>query len=129
MTEVKNTKKFIYVLKAKEGPVLLEQVVEFGSSSNPFPKDWKEDVRAVMALENYKDKLIRQHFEIKAIPYTDDYISEVKEPLNSNEKELIIDALLTVADTVDSSDYNSKRFYSPKEQQQAYYALIEKLKN
>ena len=58
------SKDFKYTLKNKEGKVLLQQVVTFGSQKKPFPQDWKNNPMTQMALIDYKDILIQDNFDI-----------------------------------------------------------------
>jgi hypothetical protein len=60
-----NKKSFVYTLKTKEGKVLLQEVVEFGSDENPFPEDWRNNTSAMMAVLDYKTEgLIERNFDI-----------------------------------------------------------------
>ena len=58
------SKDFKYTLQSKEGKVLLQSVVTFGSEKQPFPKEWKEDGFAQIALQDYKEKFINENFDI-----------------------------------------------------------------
>jgi mRNA-degrading endonuclease YafQ of YafQ-DinJ toxin-antitoxin module len=58
------SKDFKYTLQSKDGKVLLQSVVTFGSGEHPFPKDWKKDGFAQIALQEYKDKFINENFDI-----------------------------------------------------------------
>lgn len=67
------SKDFKYTLKSKDGKVLLQSIVSFGSEDIPFPKEWEEDTMAQMALQDYKGKFISDNFDI-----------EISEDLNLN---------------------------------------------
>jgi mRNA-degrading endonuclease YafQ of YafQ-DinJ toxin-antitoxin module len=58
------SKDFKYTLQSKDGKILFQLVVTFGTEKQPFPKYWKEDVFAQMALQNYKEKFINENFNI-----------------------------------------------------------------
>ena len=58
------TKDFKYTLKSKDGKVLLESVVTFGSKENPFPENWENDNFAQMNIQKYKEKFINDNFDI-----------------------------------------------------------------
>jgi mRNA-degrading endonuclease YafQ of YafQ-DinJ toxin-antitoxin module len=58
------SKDFKYTLQSKDGKMLLQSVVTFGTEKQPFPKDWKEDGFAQMALQNYKEEFINENFDI-----------------------------------------------------------------
>lgn len=58
------SKDFKYTLQSKDGKILLQSVVTFGAEKQPFPKDWKEDTFAQIALQNYKEKFINENFDI-----------------------------------------------------------------
>ena len=58
------SKDFKYTLQSKDGKILLQSVVTFGSKNQPFPKEWKEDVLAQVALQEYKEKFINENFDI-----------------------------------------------------------------
>ena len=66
MSQNKNyIKEFKYTLQSKDGKILLQSIVAFGNEETPFPINWKEDVVIQVALENYKEKLIKKHFDVK----------------------------------------------------------------
>ena len=58
-------KDFKFILKSKDGKVLLEEVVRFGSKEKPFPKNWENSPVAQVALLDYKDEFIENNFDIK----------------------------------------------------------------
>ena len=58
------SKDFKYSLQSKDGTILLQSVVTFGTEKKPFPKDWKEDGFAQIALQNYKEKFVNENFDI-----------------------------------------------------------------
>lgn len=58
------SKDFKFTLKSKEGKILLQEIVTFGSMEKPFPKDWKNDPITQMALIDYKETLIKNNFDI-----------------------------------------------------------------
>lgn len=58
-------KDFKYSIRIRENKKLLvEEVVTFGTDKYPFPNDWKNSVVAIQALEDYKNSMIENHFEI-----------------------------------------------------------------
>lgn len=59
------TKDFKYTLQSKDGKVLLQCIVTFGSEKYPFPKDWENDPQAQIALHDYKTSFIEENFDIK----------------------------------------------------------------
>ena len=58
------SKDFKYTLKSKDGKILLQSVVTFGTKNQPFPDNWKEDGFAQIALQNYKEKFVNENFDI-----------------------------------------------------------------
>lgn len=58
------SKGFKYTLQSKDGKILLQSLVTFGTEKQPFPKDWKEDGFAQIALQNYKEKFVNENFDI-----------------------------------------------------------------
>lgn len=66
------SKDFKYTLQSKDGKVLLQSVVTFGSKKHPFPKDWKEDGFAQIALQEYKEKFVNENFDIVISESLDD---------------------------------------------------------
>lgn len=58
------SKDFKYTLQSKDGKILLQSVVTFGTEKEPFPKDWKENGFAQIALQNYKGTFVNEHFDI-----------------------------------------------------------------
>ena len=58
------SKNFKYTLQSKDGKILLQSVVTFGTKKQPFPKDWKADGFAQVALQNYKEDFINENFDI-----------------------------------------------------------------
>jgi mRNA-degrading endonuclease YafQ of YafQ-DinJ toxin-antitoxin module len=59
------SKDFKYTLQSKDGKILLQSVVTFGSEKQPFPDNWKEDGFVQIALQNYKEKFINENFDIE----------------------------------------------------------------
>lgn len=57
-------KSFKYSLKAKDGKIILQSIVSFGSKKNPFPKDWKNNGMAQMSIFEYKEEFINKFFDI-----------------------------------------------------------------
>jgi len=57
-------KDFKYTLKSKDGKILLQEIVTFGSKERPFPEDWKENPMIQIALLDYKETLIKNNFDI-----------------------------------------------------------------
>lgn len=64
MDEGSYSKDFKYTLKSKEGKILLQEIVTFGSKAKPFPDDWKGNPMIQMALVDYKQTLISRNFDI-----------------------------------------------------------------
>jgi len=58
------SKDFKYTLKSKEGKILLQEIVTFGSKEKPFPKDWKSNPMVQIAIIDYKDTFIKNNFDI-----------------------------------------------------------------
>jgi mRNA-degrading endonuclease YafQ of YafQ-DinJ toxin-antitoxin module len=58
------SKDFKFTLKSKEGKILLQSIVTFGTEEQPFPENWKEDYFAQSSVLNYKQKLIDENFDI-----------------------------------------------------------------
>ena len=59
------SKDFKYVLKSKDGKILLESIVTFGSKEQPFPENWENDIFVQIALEEYKKTFIEENFDIE----------------------------------------------------------------
>lgn len=59
------TKDFKYTIKTKEGKILSESVVVFGTEEHPFPKDWKNDYAVQNVLQDYKRKILEDTFDIE----------------------------------------------------------------
>lgn len=58
-------KDFKFSIRIRENKKLLvEEVVTFGTDKYPFPNDWKNSGVAIRALEDYKNSMIENHFEI-----------------------------------------------------------------
>jgi len=55
---------FRYSIRTKEGKLLAQRIVTFGSDDMPFPDDWVSDGRAQMALHDYKQKMFHDIFDI-----------------------------------------------------------------
>lgn len=60
-----HTKDFKYTLKSKEGKILLQSVVTFGSKEKPFPEDWKSNPLVQMALVDHKRNFIDENFDVE----------------------------------------------------------------
>jgi len=58
------SKDFKYTMQSKDGKILLQSVVTFGSEKQPFPKDWKKDGFTQIALQEYKEKFVNENFDI-----------------------------------------------------------------
>jgi mRNA-degrading endonuclease YafQ of YafQ-DinJ toxin-antitoxin module len=58
------SKDFKYTLQSKDGKILLQSVVTFGSKKQPFPNNWKEDGFAQISLQDYKEKFVNENFDI-----------------------------------------------------------------
>ena len=58
------SKDFKYTLQSKDGKILLQSVVTFGTENQPFPDNWKDDGFAQIALQNYKEKFVNENFDI-----------------------------------------------------------------
>lgn len=57
------SKLFRYTLKSKEGKVILQEIVSFGSKEEPFPDDW-ENSHARVAVYRYEETFIHENFDI-----------------------------------------------------------------
>ena len=64
-TPTNYSKDFKYTLRSKDGKILLQSVVTFGSKDHPFPSDWINDVHAQVTLLEYKKKFIEDNFDIE----------------------------------------------------------------
>ena len=58
------TKDFKYTFQSKDGKILLQSIVTFGSEKKPFPKNWKKNNFAQLMIQNYKDEFINQNFNV-----------------------------------------------------------------
>jgi|694.fasta_scaffold132958_2 hypothetical protein len=62
---MKNYKKdFKYTIKTKEGKIIAQAVISFGSEECPFPKDWAENGMVLRSLHEYKDVFINSFLDI-----------------------------------------------------------------
>ena len=59
-----HSKDFKFTLKSKDGKILLQEVVTFGSEEQPFPENWKNDYFAQSSVLDYKQKFINSNFDI-----------------------------------------------------------------
>jgi mRNA-degrading endonuclease YafQ of YafQ-DinJ toxin-antitoxin module len=58
------SKDFKFTLKSKDGKILLQEVVTFGTEEQPFPENWKEDYFAQSSVLDYKQNFIDRNFDI-----------------------------------------------------------------
>lgn len=58
------SKDFKFTLKSKDGKILLQEVITFGTKEQPFPENWKEDYFAQSSVLDYKQKFIDENFDI-----------------------------------------------------------------
>jgi mRNA-degrading endonuclease YafQ of YafQ-DinJ toxin-antitoxin module len=58
------SKDFKFTLKSKEGKILLQSIVTFGTEEQPFPENWKDDYFAQISVLDYKQKFIDENFDI-----------------------------------------------------------------
>lgn len=58
------SKDFKFTLKSKDGKILLQSVVTFGTEEQPFPENWKDDYFAQISVLDYKQKFIDENFDI-----------------------------------------------------------------
>ena len=58
-------KDFMYTIKTTSGKVVVESIVSFGSKGRPFPKDWKNDIGAQLAIQNHKEDIFAEHFVVE----------------------------------------------------------------
>ena len=58
------SKDFKFTLKSKDGKILLQSVVTFGTEEQPFPENWKNDYFAQISVLDYKQKFIDENFDI-----------------------------------------------------------------
>jgi len=77
-----DTKDFRYTVRTKEGKIIAQRIVVFGSEDNPFPEDWIGDSRAQVALHDYKQKLFLDLFDI-TVEEGGEITKEAKEQLNT----------------------------------------------
>lgn len=64
MEETDYKKNFKYSLKAKDGKIILQSIVSFGSKEYPFPKDWENNGMAQRSMFEYKQDFINKFFDI-----------------------------------------------------------------
>ena len=57
-------KNFKYSLKSKDGKIILQSIVSFGSKEYPFPKDWENNGMAQRSIFEYKEEFINKHFDL-----------------------------------------------------------------
>lgn len=57
-------KKFKYTLRTKEGKVMAQSIVSFGTEDYPFPKNWEEDSMAQLSLIDYKEEFMNSLFDV-----------------------------------------------------------------
>ena len=53
------TKNFKYTLRAKNGRIMAQSIIEFGSEEKPFPKDWKENAMVQSSLFDFKEEFLK----------------------------------------------------------------------
>lgn len=58
------SKDFKFTLKSKDGKILLQSVVTFGTEEQPFPENWKNDYFAQISVLDYKQKFFAENFDI-----------------------------------------------------------------
>lgn len=58
-------KDFKFSIKTKEGKVLIEEVVTFGSKEKPFPKDWEEQSSVISSIWDYKKTMIDKYLDVE----------------------------------------------------------------
>lgn len=68
------SKDFKFTLKSKEGRILLQSVVTFGTEEQPFPENWKDDYFAQISVLDYKQRFIDENFDIDISEDTNFYI-------------------------------------------------------
>jgi len=57
--------EFKYSIKSKKsGKLIAQEIVAFGDENNPFPGDWKDNPVAQMALQDYKDMMVKKYLDI-----------------------------------------------------------------
>jgi hypothetical protein len=64
MEETNYKKNFKYSLKSKDGKIILQSIVSFGSKEYPFPKDWENNGMAQRSMFDYKEEFINRHFDL-----------------------------------------------------------------
>lgn len=64
MEETDYKKNFKYSLKAKDGKIILQSIVSFGSEEYPFPKDWENNGMAQRCIFDYKEEFINRNFDL-----------------------------------------------------------------
>jgi mRNA-degrading endonuclease YafQ of YafQ-DinJ toxin-antitoxin module len=58
------SKDFKFTIKSKEGKIILQEVVTFGTEEQPFPENWKDDYFAQSSVLDYRQKFIDRNFDI-----------------------------------------------------------------
>jgi hypothetical protein len=86
MEEEDYKKNFKYSLKAKDGKIILQSIVSFGSEEYPFPKDWENNGMAQRCIFEYKEEFINRHFDltIEEGDVLDDFVGS---PININKED------------------------------------------
>lgn len=59
------TKNFKYTLRAKNGRIMAQSIIEFGSEEKPFPKDWKENAMVQSSLFDFKEEFLKSLFDVE----------------------------------------------------------------
>lgn len=59
------SKDFKYTIKTKEGKVVAQTVVTFGSEDKPFPEDLENNPIALMAVMDHKKVFLEETFTVE----------------------------------------------------------------
>ena len=83
--DMSDTKDFRYTIRTKDGKLLAQRIVGFGSKNDPFPDDWIADGRAQIALHDYKQKMFESLFDI-AVEESSELTKEAMAELKDESK-------------------------------------------
>ena len=80
-----DTRNFRYTIRTKDGKIIAQTIVTFGSKSDPFPEDWLTSARAQIALHDYKQKMFERLFDI-TVEESSEITEEAKKELKNESK-------------------------------------------
>jgi hypothetical protein len=98
-------KDFKYSVRIrKTGKLLVEEIVTFGTEEYPFPEDWENSGIALQALENYKESMTENHFEISYSEFDESEEPEEADRIYSSKDCIDFALWLRANDTPDSAE-------------------------